>query len=65
MKIWSQEFDGDILNIFVIHSKKMVKELQKFNPRKAMVISRNDGLFDSNMGLLKDQIIGLYQFNNI
>lgn len=59
------DFDGDILNIFVIHSKKMVKELQKFNPRKAMVISRNDGLFDSNMGLLKDQIIGLYQFNNI
>ena len=58
-------FDGDILNIFVVPTTKMAKKLQKINPRKAMMISKNDGLFNSNMGLLKDQIIGLYQFNNI
>lgn len=59
------DFDGDILNIFVVPTTKMAKKLQKINPRKSMMISKNDGLFNSNMGLLKDQIIGLYQFNNI
>ncbi len=60
------DFDGDTLNILALKTKEMVKRFDKnFNPRKNMYISRNDGLFNSNFGLHKDQIIGLYEFNNI
>lgn len=57
-------FDGDILNIISLKTKKMVKEFQTINPRKCMYISRDDGLFNADFNLLKDQLIGLYQFNN-
>ena len=59
-------FDGDILNIISLKTKKLAKAFDKaFNPRKNMYISRNDGLFNEDFNLLKDQIIGLYEFNNI
>jgi len=59
-------FDGDILNIISLKSKKHIKAFNKtFNPVTSMFISRNDGLFNDDFNLLKDQIIGLYEFNNI
>lgn len=59
-------FDGDILNIISLKVKKVVKAFDKtFNPRKAMAISRNDGLFNNAFNLTKDQAIGLFEFNNI
>lgn len=59
-------FDGDILNIISLKTKKLIKEYDKaFNPRKNMFISRNDGLFNDDFNLFKDQLIGLYEFNNI
>jgi hypothetical protein len=59
------QFDGDILNIISLKNKRMAKEYNAtLNPRLAMIISRNDGLFNDDFNLLKDQSIGLYQFNN-
>ena len=52
-------FDGDILNIVSLKSKELEKAFDKyFNPRKNMYISRNDGLFNSDFNLFKDQLIG-------
>jgi hypothetical protein len=58
------DFDGDILNIVSLKDKELSNAYNKvFNPKK-MYISRNDGLFNNDFNLLKDQAIGLYQFNN-
>ena len=60
------DFDGDILNIVSLKTKSLEKHFDKyFNPRKNLFISRNDSLFNPDANLLKDELIGLYQFNNI
>ena len=38
---------------------------KKMNPRDNFQISRNDGMFDPDSCLMKDQIVGLYGFLNI
>ena len=66
LKVLNADFDGDILNIISLKTKRLAKEYNRsFNPRTNMFISRNDGLFNDDFNLLKDQLIGLYQFNNI
>jgi len=66
LTVLNADFDGDILNVISLKTKSLTKEYDKvFNPRKNMYISRNDGLFNNDFNLLKDQLIGLYQFNNI
>jgi hypothetical protein len=58
-------FDGDILNIISLKAKELEDGYDKgFNPRKTMFVSRNNGRFNCDFHLLKDQSIGLYQFNN-
>lgn len=66
LKVLNADFDGDILNIVSLKTDKMAKAYDStFNPRKNMYVSRNDGLFNDDFNLLKDQMIGLYEFNNI
>lgn len=60
------DFDGDILNIVSLKSKDLKKEFRKaYNPRDNMFISRTDGQYNRAYGLLKDQLIGLRDFNTI
>lgn len=60
------DFDGDILNIISLKSKELKKAYKKiFDPVDNMFISRSDGLFNESYGLLKDQIIGLRDWNVI
>lgn len=66
LPVLNADFDGDNLTIISLKTKELVKEYESvFNPRKSMYISRNDGLFNADFNLFKDQIIGLYEFNNI
>lgn len=66
LKVLNADFDGDILNVVSLKTKKLSKAFDKiFNPRKNMFISRNDGLFNDDFNLFKDQIIGLLDFNTI
>lgn len=66
LKVLNADFDGDILNIISLKTKKLAKAYDRtYNPRKNMYVSRNDGLFNDDFNLLKDQMIGLYEFNNI
>lgn len=64
LKGMNADFDGDETNIFA--DKFFGEEFDKvFNPRKSLYVSRNNGMFNPDTNLLKDQMIGLYQFNNI
>lgn len=65
LKVLNADFDGDILNIISLKNKEMAKKYNAtLSPRKSMTISRNDGMFNDDFNLLKDQSIGLFQFNN-
>lgn len=60
------DFDGDNLTIVSIKSRDLAEAFDRiYNPRKSMFIDRNTGYYNTNMGLHKDQMIGLYQFCNI
>lgn len=54
------DFDGDVLNTRLIINKKFLNYANKvFNPRNAMFISRNDGLFNNDMNHARDTIINI------
>lgn len=60
------DFDGDVLNIVSLKGNDFKKKFDKiFNPRNSLFVSRNDGLFNNDCNLLKDQAIGLWSFCNI
>ncbi|WP_289293976.1 hypothetical protein [Romboutsia ilealis] len=66
LPVLNGDFDGDNLTIVSLKTKQLIREYDRvFNPRKSMYISRNDGLFNEDFNLFKDQIIGLYEFNNV
>ena len=66
LKTMNADFDGDILNVVSLKTEELAKSFNKaFNPKYNLFISRNNGLFNSDMNLFKDQLIGLYEFNNI
>ena len=52
------DFDGDCLNILYIPNKAFWDAAMVcFNPRNAMLISRNDGLFNNTVNVFKDILI--------
>ena len=55
------DFDGDALNSISLKDMKLVNSYELYNPRTHMVISKNDGLFDNDLNLIKDQLICLHQ----
>ena len=53
-------FDGDTLNIIYNPFKEYwEKALAVFNPRDAMMISRNDGMFNNRTNVFKDVLINV------
>ena len=51
-------FDGDVLNILLPINQTFIKlTWEKFNPRNAMYISRNDGYFNSDVSMQRDTLI--------
>ena len=52
------ELMGDVLNIMYINNKQFFEACYRvFNPRNAMMISRNDGKFNSDVNWTKDTLI--------
>lgn len=57
------DFDGDTLNATWIINKELLKSAMRvFNPRYAGQISRNDGMFNSNVAHQSDTMICLNSF---
>lgn len=50
-------FDGDTLNILLIINKGFEEAARKVFSPKAMLISKNDGSFDNNFNLQRDELI--------
>jgi hypothetical protein len=58
LQLFAADFDGDCLTVIYIPNKDFwVYAMECFNPRNAMMISRNDGRFDSAVNVFKDMII--------
>lgn len=57
------DFDGDCLNIWYLINKEYIARCERsFNPRNAMYISNNDGLFNNRFNHAKDLLINLNSF---
>ncbi len=54
----------DVLNIVAIVDYKIMERFDELYNPKYLMISKNDGKFNRRMSLIKDQMIGLYAFNN-
>ena len=53
----NETFDGDTLNILYILNNGFKEAAERvFSPR-AMIISKNDGYFDNNFNLQRDELI--------
>ena len=51
-------FDGDCLNILYLINKEYIARSERvFNPRNAMYISKNDGMFNNDINHCKDILI--------
>ena len=61
-KAFNADFDGDALNSLSLKDAELVAGYEIYDPRLNMLISKNDGLFNNNFNLIKDQIICLHQF---
>ena len=58
-----KSFDGDTLNILLVINKDFARAASlAFNPRNAMHISKNDGLFDNSYNHQRDTIINMNTF---
>ena len=57
------DFDGDTMYAMWINNKEVLEMAKRiFNPRYAGQISRNDGLFNSNVSLQSDTMINMNSF---
>ena len=60
------DFDGDILNLNRLIGKEFNKEFSRIlDPHRGFLIDRNNGLFNSAYGLIKDEMINFYMWNTI
>ena len=58
LKPLAADFDGDTLNILYLINKDFIEAAEKvINPRNAMQISRNDGMFNSDVNHSRDILI--------
>lgn len=63
---YSADFDGDTLNIVYILNNDFWRVVQEiFDPRNAMMISRNDGRFDNRFNIFKDMLINSNALMNL
>ena len=59
------DFDGDALNSISLKDMELSEAYELYNPRTHMIISKNDGLFNNDFNLIKDQLICLHQICRI
>lgn len=59
---YAGDFDGDALNAISLKDTELTDAYELFDPRLHMIISKNDGLFDNNFNLIKDQVICINVF---
>lgn len=61
LKLLAGDYDGDVLSVFLIIDEEQKEHFAGFSPRR-MLISTNDGKFNTDLGLDKDNQLGLWSF---
>jgi DNA-directed RNA polymerase beta' subunit len=61
LKLLAGDYDGDVLSVFLILDADQKKHFCRFSPKR-MLISTNDGKFNRDLGLDKDNQLGLWSF---
>lgn len=60
LKTMAADFDGDTLSILLIIDRDFYEEAHRvLNPRNALYISRNNGMFNNAMNHSRDTIINI------
>ncbi|AMS01354.1 DNA-directed RNA polymerase beta' subunit [Bacillus phage AR9] len=59
----SGDYDGDVLNIIPVFDNKMKEHFSLLSPQNFLV-DRNNGRFNGDFDLQKDQILGIFILNN-
>ena len=60
LRSMAADFDGDTLTVLLIINKAFYEEAYKvLNPRNALYISRNNGMFNNAMNHSRDVIINI------
>ena len=63
LKPLAGDFDGDVLNILYIINKEFARRAEiVYSPKYAMMISHDDGKFDSSLNHSRDTLIMLNSF---
>lgn len=58
LQLLAADFDGDALNIMYLINKAFIEQADRvFNPRNAMQISRDDGLFNNDINHQRDTLV--------
>ena len=66
LKLFNADFDGDVMNIIAMKITSIADEYyKKLNPLTNIFISRNDGKYNADASIFKDQAICLHAFLNI
>jgi DNA-directed RNA polymerase beta' subunit len=55
------DYDGDTLNFIPLLDQALCRAFAVFSPRR-MLVDRNDGSFNKQLGLDKDMILGIHSF---
>lgn len=59
----SGDYDGDVLNIVPLFNKNLIEAFKCFSPAK-LLIHPNDGKFNKDFSLEKEQKLGIFILNN-
>lgn len=63
LKPMSGDFDGDVLNVYSLKEKSVMEAFNKgFNPRFLLIDRTGDKYYNSDFGLIKDQLTNLIEF---
>ena len=65
LKLLGADFDGDTLNIYLIHNKDFIEVAERIISPIQMFISHNDGRCNSDMIHSRDTIINANALKNI
>lgn len=66
LQAFNADFDGDVMNIMSLKPEDIKSEYyEQLNPLNILFISKNDGKYNMEASLFKEESIGLYCFVNI
>ncbi len=64
LSLMNADFDGDVINFIPLIDGTFADKIEKYFSPERMTISASTGRSNNKVGLIKDQLVGLYSFCN-